>query len=37
MFWAGFGHNICIGLLPLDGDPDSVYGGVSLRVIYDLY
>jgi transposase len=37
MFWAGFGYDIRTGLVPLDGDPDSPRGGVSSRVIRDLY
>jgi len=37
MFWAAFGDNVRTGLIPLDGDPDSERGGVSGRVIRDLY
>jgi transposase len=37
MFWAGFGHGVCTGLVPLDGDPDSPCGGVTSRVIHDVY
>jgi hypothetical protein len=36
MFWAGFGDAFCTGLVPLDGDPKSIRGGVMARVIYDL-
>jgi hypothetical protein len=37
MFWAGFGYNIYTELVPLDGDPDSRRGGVTAKVIYNLY
>ena len=37
MFWAAFNENSCTGLVPLDGDPDSPGGGISARVIRDLY
>ncbi|KAK7219081.1 hypothetical protein V2G26_007084 [Clonostachys chloroleuca] len=35
MFWGAFGWNIRISLVPLLGDPDSVRGGVTGRVIRD--
>ena len=37
MFWAAFGQNIRTGLVPLDGDPESARGGVTARVIVELY
>lgn len=37
MLWAAFGQDTRTGLIPLDGDPDSARGGVSARVIVDLY
>jgi transposase len=37
MFWAGFGYDTRSGLVPLDGDVDSPNGGVTSRVIFDLY
>jgi hypothetical protein len=37
MFWAGFIYNICMELVPLDGDPDLRRGGVTAQVIYNLY
>jgi transposase len=37
MFWAAFGYNCRTGLLPLDGDSESVGGGVTGRVIRDVY
>jgi hypothetical protein len=37
MFWAGFGYDIRTELVPLDGDPNSSRGGVTAKVIYDLY
>lgn len=37
MFWAAFGEDIRTGLVPLDGDPEAPRGGVTSRVIRDLY
>lgn len=37
MFWAAFGQGFRSGLVPLHGDPDAPRGGVSSRVIRDLY
>jgi transposase len=37
MLWASFGHNIRTGLVPLDGDPESARGGVTARVIVEVY
>ena len=37
MFWAGFGYNTRTGLVPLDGDPESLRGGVTSMAIHDLY
>ena len=37
MFWAAFGEDIRTGLVPLDGDPEAQRGGVTSRVIRDLY
>lgn len=37
MLWAGFGHGVCTGLVPPDGDPDSPCGGVTSRVTHDVY
>lgn len=37
MFWAAFGQDIRTRLVPLDSDPESVRGGVTSRVIIDLY
>ena len=37
MFWAGFGEDIRTGLVPLDGDPEAPRGGVTARVIRELY
>ena len=37
MFRAGFGYNTRTGLVPLDGDPESLRGGVTSMVIRDLY
>lgn len=37
MFWAAFGEDIHTGLIPLDGDEDAPRGGISARVIRDLY
>jgi len=37
MLWAAFGHNRWTGLVPLDGDPDAPRGGVTSKVIVELY
>lgn len=37
MFWAAFGEDIRTGLVPIDGDLDAPRGGVTSRVIRDLY
>jgi transposase len=37
MFWAAFGEGIRTGLLPLDGDPESARGGITGRVIVEVY
>jgi len=37
MFWAAFGQDSRTGLVPLHGDSDSARGGVTARVIVDLY
>jgi transposase len=37
MFWAAFGQDRRTGLVPLDGDPESRRGGVTAKVIVDLY
>lgn len=37
IFWARFGYNGHIGLVPLNGDPELPCGGVTSYVIYDLY
>lgn len=37
MFWAAFGEGTRTGLVPLNGDPEAARGGVSSRVIHDLY
>lgn len=37
MFWAAFGHDIRTGLIALDGDPISRRGGVTSRVIVEIY
>jgi transposase len=37
MFWAAFGQDGRTGLVALDGDPESRRGGVTARVIVDLY
>ncbi len=37
MFWAAFSHNSRTGLVPLDGDSDSIRGGITAKVIVDLY
>jgi hypothetical protein len=37
MLWAAFCQDLRTGLLPLDGDPDSARGGVTARVIVEVY
>ncbi|KAI9041265.1 uncharacterized protein KD926_007219 [Aspergillus affinis] len=37
MFWAAFGEQTRTGLIPLDGDPYSAGGGVTGKIIADLY
>ena len=37
MFWAAFSQNSRIGLILLDGDSESRRGGITARVIVDLY
>jgi len=37
MLWAAFGHNRRTGLVPLEGDPEALRGGVSSWVIRNLY
>jgi transposase len=37
MCWAAFGNNTRTDLIPLDGDPESARGGVTGRIIRDLY
>lgn len=37
MLWAAFGEDVRTGLVPLDGDPEAPRGGVTSRVIRDLY
>ncbi len=37
MFWAAFGQDHCTGLVALDGDPESARGGVTSRVIVEVY
>ena len=37
MFWAAFGQDSRTGLVPLDGDPDAPRGGITGRVMVDLY
>jgi len=37
MLWAAFGQDARTGLVPLDGDPESARGGVTARVIVEVY
>ena len=37
MLWAAFRQDARTGLVPLDGDPESARGGVTSRVIVEVY
>ena len=37
MLWAAFGQDSRTCLVPLDGDPESARGGVTARVIVEVY
>ena len=32
MFWAAFGYRVCTSLVPIEGDPIALKGGVTARV-----